>query len=347
MTRYIIIGAGAVGASLAAQFELSGIDYALVGRGTQIRHIIDHGLTYRRPAGTRQIRLKAFDTAGPPSLRRDDILLLTVKSQDVAEALSVWAWRPVEDAPELTASSLPIVTFQNGLATEAAALRLFANVYGASILTPARFTETGHVVVGGDPQVAIVTIGRYPRGTDETAAKLVAELGRSDYIAEATDAIQRWKAAKLLHNVRNVLELFDGPESERAAFGAALVQETETVLTAAGHTFASPSERTVSMAHWKIAENSGIQPGQQSTWQSFTRGASSEVDYLNGEVVLLGRLHAIETPFNRAAQEIAGSAARQGGFTALLPFANLRRLAENYLSFSTLIHSRPKAHQTG
>lgn len=347
MTRYIIIGAGAVGASLAAQFELSELDYALVGRGAQIRHIIDHGLTYQRPAGTRQIRLKAFDTAQAPPVRQDDILLLTVKSQDAAEAIASWAWRAIEQTKELTASDLPIVTFQNGLATEAAALRLFSNVYGASIITPARFTETGKVVVGGDPQVAIVTIGRYPHGTDETAAKLVANLGRSDYIAETTSDIRRWKAAKLLHNVRNVLELFDGAEDERAAFSAGLVQEAETALKAAGYTFASPSERTVDIAQWKTAGNSGIQPGQQSTWQSFTRGTSSEVDYLNGEIVLLGRLHGIETPFNRAAQKIAASAARQGGFTAPLPFANLRWLAENHLSFSNLSHSRPNAHQTG
>ena len=347
MTRYVIIGAGAVGASLAAQFELSGLDYALVGRGAQIRHIIDHGLTYQRPARTRQIQLKAFDTAHAPPLQQDDVLLLTVKSQDAAEAIAFWAWRTIEHTQEMTASDLPIVTFQNGLSTEAAALRLFSNVYGASIITPGRFTETGTVVVGGDPQVAIVTIGRYPHGTDETAARLVADLGRSDYIAETTSDIRRWKAAKLLHNVRNVLELFDGAKDERAAFSARLVQEAETVLKAASYTFASPSERTVDVAQWKIAENSGIQSGQQSTWQSFTRGASSEVDYLNGEIVLLGRLHGIDTPFNRAAQKIAASAARQGGFTALLPFASLRRLAENNLSFSNLSHSKPKAHQTG
>jgi 2-dehydropantoate 2-reductase len=347
MTRYVIIGAGAVGASLAAQFELSGVDYALVGRGSQIRHIIDHGLAYYRPAGMRRLRLNAFDTAEPPSLRQSDILLLTVKSQDAAEALAFWAWRPIDHSQGLTTSALPIVTFQNGLATEAAALRLFSNVYGASILTPARFTETGHVVVGGDPQVAIVTVGRYPHGTDETAAKIVLDLSRSDYIAETTSDIKRWKAAKLLHNVRNVLELFDGADAERTAFGTALVQEAETVLKAAGHALASPLERTVSIAHWKIAENSGIRPGQQSTWQSFTRGASSEVDYLNGEITLLGRLHGVATPYNRAAQEIAGSAAQKGGFTALLPFASLRRLAENYLSFSTPTPSRPKAHQTG
>lgn len=39
MKRYLIIGAGAIGASLAAQFELNGIPYRLFGRGEQIRHI--------------------------------------------------------------------------------------------------------------------------------------------------------------------------------------------------------------------------------------------------------------------------------------------------------------------
>lgn len=54
MPRYVIIGAGAVGASLAAQFALSGIDYALVGRGDQITHIRQHGLTTKgRRAGGR------------------------------------------------------------------------------------------------------------------------------------------------------------------------------------------------------------------------------------------------------------------------------------------------------
>jgi len=49
VTRYVIIGAGAVGASLAAQFELSGIKYALVGRGAQIASIIEQGLSYHAP----------------------------------------------------------------------------------------------------------------------------------------------------------------------------------------------------------------------------------------------------------------------------------------------------------
>lgn len=326
MTRYVIIGAGAVGASLAAQFELSGIKYALVGRGAQIASIIKQGLSYQRPSGTQQIRLNAFDVSEPPELALDDILLLTVKTQDVAATLADWSWRQVRGAEGATAAQLPLVTFQNGLATEALALRTFANVYGASILTPARFTQTGAVAATGNPQVGVVTIGRFPAGSDDTATEIVADLTRANYLAETSNDIRRWKSAKLLHNVRNALDLFAGEAGLRASIAEALVHEARQALEAAGYNLASASERTIDISSWSIAENSGIEPGQQSTWQSFARGASSEVDYLNGEIVLLGRLHNIATPYNEAIQSLAGRLAHQGRFSKAEPVDAIRSL---------------------
>jgi 2-dehydropantoate 2-reductase len=326
VTRYVIIGAGAVGASLAAQFELSGIKYALVGRGAQIASIIKQGLSYQRPSGTQQIRLNAFDVSEPPELALDDILLLTVKTQDVAATLADWSWRQVRGAEDATAAQLPLVTFQNGLATEALALRTFANVYGASILTPARFTQTGAVAAAGNPQVGVVTIGRFPAGSDDTATEIVADLTRANYLAETSNDIRRWKSAKLLHNVRNALDLFAGEAGLRASIAEALVHEARQALEAAGYNLASASERTIDISSWSIAENSGIEPGQQSTWQSFARGASSEVDYLNGEIVLLGRLHNIATPYNEAIQSLAGRLAHQGRFSKAEPVDAIRSL---------------------
>ena len=50
-----------------------------------------------------------------------------------------------------------------------------------------------------------------------------------------------------------------------------------------------------------------------SSWQSLARGTGSiEADYLNGEIVLLGRLHDVPTPVNLVLQQIAGAAAREG-----------------------------------
>jgi len=49
-----------------------------------------------------------------------------------------------------------------------------------------------------------------------------------------------------------------------------------------------------------------------SSWQSLARGSGSiETDYLNGEIVLLGRLHGIPTPVNALLQRLANEAARE------------------------------------
>jgi 2-dehydropantoate 2-reductase len=310
MTRYIIIGAGAVGAGLAAEFETHGIPYVLVGRGAQIAHIASHGLSYRRPSENRVVRLNAVDTTTPPALRRGDILVLAVKAQDVEAATEFWAWRDVEDSG--FASELPLVTLQNGLAAEDIALRRFDRVYAASIRIPARYTVTGEVVVGGEPNVGIVALGRYPQGLDATALSIVSDLSRAGYLAEARPDIRRWKAAKLEHNVTNAVELFAGPPELRSKAAAALATEARAVLVAAGYDPAAPSEWTIDISSWRVAPESGIEPGQQSTWQSFTRGSSSEVDYLNGEIVRLGRIHGVAAPFNAAFQQAAARLALDG-----------------------------------
>ena len=58
-----------------------------------------------------------------------------------------------------------------------------------------------------------------------------------------------------------------------------------------------------------------------STAQSLARRTGAvEVDYLNGEIVLLGRLHGVATPVNLALQSVLGHAAASGiepGFMSL------------------------------
>src|SRR5207248_6339133 len=91
--------------------------------------------------------------------------------------------------------------------------------------------------------------------------------------------------------------------------------EGEAVLTAAGIEFDAPEVTDLSGRWERIGVSSiGDRPrAGSSSWQSLARGTGAiETDYLNGEIVLLGRLHGIPTPLNAALCTVAGRYARQG-----------------------------------
>ena len=59
-----------------------------------------------------------------------------------------------------------------------------------------------------------------------------------------------------------------------------------------------------------MGEIEGRPRGGGSSWQSLARGTGNiEADYLNGEMVMLGRLHGVPTPVNELLQRRANEAA--------------------------------------
>jgi len=125
--------------------------------------------------------------------------------------------------------------------------------------------------------------------------------------------VMRWKYAKLLSNLGNAVEAVCGPQAEDGELGAVVRREGEAVLRAAGIAHASTVEDATRRAgRITIRPIEGRRRIGGSSWQSLTRAAGSiEADYLNGEVVLLGRLHGVPTPANALLQGIANRMARQ------------------------------------
>jgi 2-dehydropantoate 2-reductase len=300
--RYVVIGGGAVGGALAAQLVPAGHDVVLVARGEHGRAVADRGLTVRRPTGVDVVRVEVAASSSEVRLRPSDVLVLTTKAQDAEAALVEWAWRPVDGGG--LAADLPIVTYQNGLATEDLALRRFARVYGATIAIAASFTTPGEIVSPSlPPAVGAVWLGRYPSGLDDLARSLVDDLSHAGFSARAVDDVRLAKAAKLLGNVGNGLDLIEGDDAWRAEARRALRDEALSVLDAAG---IAPPEGTLDVAAsgMQVLPVEGHVSGRLSTWQSFARGTSSEIDYLNGEIVLLARKHGIAAPINERLQHL-------------------------------------------
>jgi 2-dehydropantoate 2-reductase len=86
-----------------------------------------------------------------------------------------------------------------------------------------------------------------------------------------------------------------------------------TVLDTAGIAYStSEEEAEVRGRRVDIRPVEGARRSGGSSWQSLARGSGSiEADYLNGEIVLLGRLHGVPTPVNEVLRREANRAARE------------------------------------
>jgi 2-dehydropantoate 2-reductase len=265
-------------------------------------------------------------------LRPDDVLVPAVKTQDGEAALDAWGPAPVAGGGT-AAERLPVVCAQNGVEGQRLALRRFRTVYGVCVWLPATFVEPGVVSAAGTPLTGILHLGRYPQGTDGTARRIAADLEKGGrFEAPVVPDVARWQYAKLLGNLANAIEAVSGPLAGEEALRlyARVRAEGESVLGAAGIPYASEAEqKEIRGDKIRLEPLDGDERGGGSSWQSLTRGTGTiEADYLNGEIVLLGRLHGVPTPLNELLQRLATVFARERRAPGSLSVAELVRLAD-------------------
>jgi 2-dehydropantoate 2-reductase len=314
--RYVVYGAGAIGGVIGARLHQRGYDVALIARGAHFEAIRDRGLRLETAAGAFDLAIPAYDRPSGVGITSDDVVLLAMKSQDTEAALS-----------ELAASAPPetaVACVQNGVANERAALRMFENVYAVCVILPAQHLEPGVVETSARPLGGILDVGRYPGSVDERAEVLAAAFRDAGFDAVARADVMRWKYRKLLNNLSNAADALSGGAALGDVVRAARA-EGEAVLAAAGIVAASreeDQERRGNLFQWGNAASTSR--GGSSTWQSLARGTGAvEADYLNGEIVLLGRLHGVPTPVNDALRRLVARAARDGRRPGTMPAEEL------------------------
>ena len=316
MSRYVIVGAGAVGATFAAELHLSGREVVLVARGDQLAALRSGGLRYLRPDQQHRIELTVAGGPDEVDLRSGDVLVVAGKAQHTEAIVAAWSWRPVKDEDGSTTSaaeSLPVLVLQNGRDSERVALRRFETVYGAVLLLPSSYLHAGEVVSPGVPSVGFVYVGRVNGGSDAGLDELVADLDDTGFAAQSIDDVARWKNAKLLVNLGNVVDALYEQSPLRDRADAALRAEGRRVLALSGAGTADlRGESRLDFASFGMAPVAGQSRPGSSTWQSLARGAGLETDFLNGEIVLLARLLGTQAPLNAAVTARAHRAGADG-----------------------------------
>ncbi len=301
--RFVIFGAGAVGGVVGGRLAIHGHAVTFIARGEHGRVVAESGLVVESPGGTESVRVPVATTAAAVDWGRADVVLLAMKSQDTAAALT--------DLARTTPPATPVLCLQNGVANERAALRRFETVYGVCVMLPAAHLVPGRVQAYSHPVAGMLDIGRYPGGDDGRCGEIAAALSDSTFESVVRPDIMRWKYRKLIMNLANAIEALCGPAAVGGELGRMVRAEGEEVLGAAGVDVASAEEdRTRRGSTLRLGDIDGSPRGGGSTWQSLARGTGAvEADYLNGEIALLGRIHGRATPVNATLQRLANEMA--------------------------------------
>jgi 2-dehydropantoate 2-reductase len=287
--RFVFYGVGAIGGGLAASLAQSGREVVGIARGAQLEAIRSTGLRLRTPDSDEMVRFACVASPEEIEFRPDDVIFLTMKTQDTKAALEALQICGVRGQP--------VICMQNGIENERLALRLFENVYAAVVMMPADYVRPGEVVINGAPKRGVFNIGRYPSGVDQVVTDVCRALDGAGFAGFPDDDVMAGKYGKLLMNLTNVLDAACGREGRQSALGKAARTEAEAVLAAAGIAVSDDYRQDDLM---RIVEVEGVKRTGSSSAQSLLRGTGSiETDYLNGEIVLLGRLHGVPAPVNR------------------------------------------------
>jgi 2-dehydropantoate 2-reductase len=308
--RFIIYGAGGIGGTIGGRLAMNGHDVVLICRGDHLAACRAGGLLLRTPDGDHRASIPAVGHPSEVDWRAGDVVFLCMKTQDTGAAL-----RELEAA---AGPDVPVFCAQNGVENERLASRRFRNVYATLVALPATFLVPGEVIASAAPLSGCLHSGVYPRGTDATTEAVCAALASSRFHAEPSADAMELKYRKLLLNLGNGVEVIVGQSAWGAPgplgdFVAELRREAIACYEAAG-IVATPQEDYVERVtrHYRAQAVGGEARNGSSTLQSILRGHdTTEVDYLNGEIVLLSRQTGVPAPLNAAVREIATRLARE------------------------------------
>jgi 2-dehydropantoate 2-reductase len=292
--------------------------------------------------------VKSYRLQAVEALREHpDLVLLTVKTQDVAQAC-----RDIK--PYVDGS--PVVAMQNGVRADGLAAEVLGRerMVGAVVMCAATYLHAGEVSV--EFPGWLVVGAPFQEGPEPAQVRAVTAVLRGAVPAYVTPHLARVRWSKLIANLNNALCAATGlllSEIMREERGRALplwvMREGYHVVRAAGipldhgiyglragalrpggdstaalvallqgslTTMLAVLPERAALAMLTAAGRSRLSrlPVRFSTWQSIARGKATEIEYLNGEIVRLADRLGMPAPFNRRLVEAVRDVERSHTF---------------------------------
>lgn len=288
--RVLILGAGAVGLSVAAKLSTICTVHA-VCRAASAKAIGEQGFSLTGIWGDAAYRFSA--SVSVPRESRFDYVIITSKSKDTDAICRQFA-AFIRDTDT--------VSLQNGIGNEEIISRYTDRVIGGMIITGFEWQNDAaiHVSVEAGP----AKFGRFPDGTDSSTGTLVSLFNRAGIPAEESGNIRTDLWGKTLYNCAlNPLGAIMGvPYGKLTAAPSwriigQIVHEAFAVIGAEGVRL-QWSTADEYLAFLRNVQLPATARHHSSMLQDISRGRTTEIGFINGAVVEKGRLHGIPTPYN-------------------------------------------------
>ena len=296
--RIVIIGAGAIGCIAGGYLRKSGRDAHLIDNNPEVvRKINRDGLQILSHSGRFNVKIQASESIAGFPWKPDDFILLCVKTQYSKEA--------IDQAADAAGSEIPICCFQNTVQNEVMASKRFKYVYGGIVLYSGNNLAPGKIFHTEGNRVGV---GVFPSGlADDKLQSLVQQFKDTGIELYYVDDLMEFKYTKLLMNMTNAPCAIMGltePElmnlTEPRQLFDDLLLESKCVLDAAGIKYnegpLAHKPPDVNAIPKNVPE--GLEVICSMHQDLILRRPSTEVDYLNGELVTLGKRYGVSTPIN-------------------------------------------------
>ncbi len=280
--KIFVLGAGAIGSSYGAFLSRKN-DVTLIGRKAHVDAISNKGLTLSEGVQERFF-LKAETKI--KEISKNTLILLATKAHESATTI-----REIED---LLQDDTVILILQNGLGNKELVkgiVRDEVSVIRGLVTIAAEFLEAGRIIFWNGETILEHT---------KTGEEIAALLNESGLKARVSDEMDREIWNKLVVNcVANpltaILRVRDNEivvdNLRRVRHG--IVEECVEVGECEGIAFQPNLQESIDKELSRFTNFS-------SMCQDIMKGKRTEIDYLNGKIVELGRKHNTPTPFNEA-----------------------------------------------
>jgi 2-dehydropantoate 2-reductase len=296
--NFLVMGAGALGSAIGGMLAAAGHDVTLIGRERYMSPIRERGLVISGIWGSHLVRdiraLSELDVTCEPQ-----VVLLTTKSFDTEAAMK--ALQPLIAAD---ASDTVVISLQNGIGNGERIARYVGEnrTLGGMVITGFEIPQPGEIKVTVSADT--IKIGELNNEITPRVRKIVAIFNEAGIPSDAVDNIQTHIWAKVLYSaalnpLSAIFRVTYGKLAQPHAFAIIedLIHEAFAVAKAENVTlFWDRAEDYLEyLRHTQIPKT---EKHHSSMLNDIERGRKTEIEFLNGVFVKLGKKHHIPTPVN-------------------------------------------------